>query len=130
MRHLIVALAALVLVPAGLWAEEIRAQIKSVDAQIKSVDTRENTVTVLIGERERTLQCAPNCRVSVLVATNRRSLRRSTLMESILTLRQLTEGTLVTLTTETRGGSELVTQILSQDSPAGYSYGYGRRGRR
>lgn len=109
MRSFVVALAALILLPVGLWAEEIKGQIKSVDAKT-------NQVRIMVDGKERTLQCVKNCPVSMTtqVAT-RRLLRRSTsTQESIGTISQLYQGAQVTLTCQTKDESEMVTQIRMQ----------------
>ena len=69
MRNLIVALGALVLVPAGLLAAEIRGTIKS-------VDPAKNSVIVMVGPKEQMFQCTPKVQVTVLVSTRRCSSRR------------------------------------------------------
>lgn len=114
MRNSIVALAALVLIPAGLWADETRTQVREIRGQVKSVDATKNTVTVLVGDQERILQCAPTCRVSILVTTRGRLPRRTFVQERTTTLSQLGQGNQVTITTETQNNSEMVTQIRQE----------------
>lgn len=126
MRNWIVALAALALMPIGLWAEEIRGQIRSVDAEA-------NKVIITVDGKERTMMCVKNCPVSTLITQNRLLRRRSTVQEVFITMRDLTPGTQVTLTTETRDGEPMVTQIRISSIQSGMqttTSGYASRTRR
>lgn len=132
MRTFLVTLAALVLIPAWLRADEPRTEqprteqprtkeIREIRGTVKTMDIEGNKIVVLVDGQERTLQCAPNCRVSTLITVSvpqRRLLRRTTttqIQETIGTMNQVTEGAQVTLTTESQaGGGALVTQIRSQ----------------
>jgi len=106
MRSFVVALAALILLPVGLWAEEIRGQIKSVDATTSQV-------RIMVDGKERTLKCIQNCPVSMTtqVATRRLIRRSTTTQEMIGTISSLYQGAQVTMTTN---DSDMVTQIRMQ----------------
>lgn len=106
MRSLLVAVAAALLVPAGLWAEEIRGTVKSVDAS-------KNRLTVMVGEKERTIVCDPKCRVTMLQETSRGRIfpRRTSVQEYLTSLSNVPAGATVTVMTETRDGSEMATSV-------------------
>jgi hypothetical protein len=126
MRSFIVALAALVLLPAGLWAEEIRGQIKSVDAGA-------NKVIIIVDGNDRTMTCVKDCPVSTMITQNRLLRRRSTVQEVFSNMKDLTPGTQVTLITETRDGADMVTQIRISSIQSGMqttTSGYATRTRR
>ena len=74
-------------------------------------------MTVLVDGQERTLRCAPNCRVSTLITVTvpeRRLIRRNTttaIQETLGTMNQVTEGAQVTLTTAGSTGAERPTVV-------------------
>ncbi len=107
MRRLLVGLAALALVPGGLWAAEIRGQVKKVDSAA-------NTVTITVDGKDQTYPCSQNCQVTTMFTSRGLLPRRNTTMESAGTLKDLTTGSQVTLITETKNGTEQVTQIRTQ----------------
>ncbi|MCI0638209.1 MAG: hypothetical protein L0Y70_03990 [Gemmataceae bacterium] len=108
MRKLLAGLAALALVPGGLLAAEIRGQVKKVDSAA-------NTVTITVDGKDQTYPCAQNCQVTTMF-TSRGGLlsRRNTTMEVAGTMQDVTTGSQVTLITETKNGTEQVTQIRTQ----------------
>ena len=127
MRSLIVALTALVLLPAGLLAEEIRGQIKSIDVGA-------NKVIIIVDGKDRTIMCIKDCPVSTLITQNRLLRRRSTVQEVFSNMKDLTPGTQVTLITESRDGdTTMVTQIRISSIQSGMqttTSGYASRTRR
>jgi hypothetical protein len=128
-RNLLVASLVLALAPAGLLAEQIQGRLKS-------VNTTDNTITVLVGQQqqERTLDVAKDVRVFTLVSTggSRRRGGGGVMMQPLNGgLKSLQQGNGVMLTTETRSGAEVVTQVQPQNVNFGNTGGgFTRRGRR
>ena len=120
-RNLLVASLALALAPAGLLAEQIQGTIKS-------VSPTKNSITVMVGQQERTLDCAKDCRVVTMVTTGARRRATSSLQEVSGGLNNIQQGAQVTLTTQTRSGAEVVTQVQSQNL-SGNTGGFLRRRR-
>jgi len=103
LRMFVATLSVLALTAGSLTAEEIRCRVKSVDAT-------KNTVTVMVGSKEQTFECAKDCRVmgssgSLLPR------RGGQMVELSGGLSNLREGVSCTLVTEARGGAQMVTQI-------------------
>ena len=116
MRSLLVAVAAVLLVPAGLWAEEIRGTGKSVAAS-------KNRLTILVGEKERTIVCDPKCKVTMKQEARRIFPRRTSVQEYISSLSNVPSGATVTVMLETTNGMEMATSLqtnqLSSTSSGG-----------
>ena len=105
MRRLLVAVAAVLLIPAGLWAEEIRGTVKSVDAS-------KNRLTIMVGEKERTIMCDPKCRITMMQESSRRIFpRRTSVQEYITSLSNVPSGATVTVMMETMNGMEMATSL-------------------
>jgi hypothetical protein len=106
MRSLLVAVAAALLVPAGLWAEEIRGTVKSVDAS-------KNRLTVMVGQTERVITVDPKVRVTMMQETSRGRIfpRRTSVQEYLTTLSSVPPGASVTVMTSTTNGTEIATSV-------------------
>ena len=127
MRSLLVAVTALVLIPAGLSAAEIRGTVKSVDAS-------KNRLTLMVDGKERTVECTPKCKVTTMVESRRAFPRRTSVQEYLSSLNQLPTGAPVTVMLETTNGMEMATSIQATETSSGRTIlgGGGRlfRGRR
>jgi hypothetical protein len=124
MRTFVAAVTALALLPAGLWAAEIRGQVKSVDAS-------RNRLTLTVDGKDRTIDCTPKCRVTTMVQSSRRIFpRRTSVQEYLSSLDQLQKGTQVTVLTETMDGAEMATQIQAMSSGITTTSGTGPTGGR
>jgi hypothetical protein len=89
MRKLLCSTVALLFVTGGLLAAEIKGKIKSVDAD-------KSTITVTVGDKDETFTVAQDAKISV---------------GTVKDVKDLKPGANVTLTTETKGGKEVVTAI-------------------
>ena len=103
MRSLLAAAVAVVLLPAGLWAEEIRGTVTKVDAS-------KNMLTLKVGEMERTVKCDPKCRVTML-ESRRAFPRRTSVQEYLSSLSNVPTGSSVTVMLESRDGAEMATEV-------------------
>jgi len=104
MRSLLVAVAAVLLIPAGLWAEEIRGTVKSVDAS-------KNRLTIMVGDKERTIMCDPKCKVTLMQESRRIFPRRTSVQEYLTSLSNVPSGATVTVMLETMNGMEMATTV-------------------
>src|SRR5437870_2318861 len=95
MRKFLAALAVAALIPAGLWADEIRGQVTKVDVS-------KNRLTLMVGDKERVIMVTPKVRVITMVESRRVFPRRTSVQEYITSLDQLQTGTMVTVMTETQ----------------------------
>jgi hypothetical protein len=82
-------------------AEEVKGKVKSVDAD-------KSTVTVTVGEQDRTLDVAKDAKITHRVGKNEKKAKSEDLPGG---LGALTAGTEITLTTEKKDDKEVVTQI-------------------
>jgi hypothetical protein len=82
-------------------AEELKGKVKSVDAE-------KSTVTVTVGEQDKTLDVAKDAKVTHRVGKNEKKAKSEDLPGG---LGALTAGTDITLTTEKKDDKEVVTQI-------------------
>ena len=110
MRSLLAAAVAVVLLPAGLWAEEIRGTVTKVDAS-------KNLLTLKVGEMERTIKCDPKCRVTSMVETRRIFPRRTSVQEYLSSLSNVPTGTMVTVMLATTNGAEMATTVQMSQTP-------------
>jgi hypothetical protein len=82
-------------------AEELKGKVKSVDAE-------KSTITVTVGEQDKTLDVAKDVKVTHRVGKNDKKAKSEDLPGG---LGALTAGTDITLTTEKKDDKEVVTQI-------------------
>lgn len=90
MRSFLVAIVVCLLAPALLRAEELRGSVTKVDAG-------RNMLTLKVGERERTVQCDPKCRVTMMMESRRAFPRRTSVQEYLTSLNQVPAGAMVTV---------------------------------
>jgi Cu/Ag efflux protein CusF len=91
-----------------LSAGEIKGKVKSVDGDKK-------TVTVLVGDAEKTLPLAVDAKI---VAHFGKKPKKANLREIPAGLEGVKEGANVTLSTELQGEKEVVTQLMVDDLQA------------
>jgi hypothetical protein len=92
---------AILAVSSVVHAEEVKGKVKSVDAE-------KSSITVTVGEQDRTLDVAKDAKITHRVGKNEKKAKSEDLPGG---LGGLTAGTEITLTTEKKDDKEVVTQI-------------------
>jgi hypothetical protein len=82
-------------------AEEVKGKVKSVDAE-------KSTITVTVGEQDKTLDVAKDAKITHRVGKNEKKAKSEDLQGG---LGALTAGTDITLTTEKKEDKDVVTAI-------------------
>jgi opacity protein-like surface antigen len=86
----------------------VLAQAEEVKGKVKSVDAEKSTITVTVGEADRTLEVAKDAKVTHRVGKSEKKAKSEDLPGGLGALKA---GTEVTLTTEKKADKETVTEV-------------------
>jgi Cu/Ag efflux protein CusF len=84
-----------------LWGDEIKGQVKSVDPD-------KSTITLAVGDAEKTLNVAPTAKITGLFG---KKIKKATTQDIPGGLKGVKEGTEVTVTTASTDGKDQVTEL-------------------